>query len=164
MSDPAPEAQKLEGRAEFAAAALSLVQSARRELLLLTWDFNRLSYGSEEFVEAAKRLVLGDEHARIRVLINQPRLAMQGAHRLIELGRQLPSRIEFRELLEERVMSHRAEWLINDHGGYLERREPDALYARYLPESSVLARQRAVDFRQLWDESPAAQELRVLGL
>ncbi|GAC1631331.1 MAG: hypothetical protein NVS9B10_24660 [Nevskia sp.] len=108
--------------------------------------------------------MLADEHVRVRVLINQPRLAMQGAHRLVELGRQIPSRIEFRELLEERVASYRGDWLINDQGGLLERREPDALYATCLPESSLLARHRASDFRLLWDESPGAQELRVLGL
>lgn len=164
MNDAGAEAVRIEGRAALAEAARALAQSARRELLLLTYDFDARLYGSEVFVDTVKGFALADEHARLRVLINQPRLAMQGAHRLVELGRRIPSRIEFRELLDERVLEHRGELLIADQRGLLERREPDALYARHSPDSPLLARQRARDFQTLWDESPPAQELRVLGL
>jgi len=164
MSESASTAQKIEGRAAMAEAALALAGLAKRELMLLTYDFDRRVYGSEAFVDVVKHLVLASEQARVKVLINQPRLSMQGSHRLIELGRQISSRIEFRELLEERVLSHRGDWLISDHGGLLERREPDALFARYEPQAVALAHQRARDFELLWDESPVAQELRVLGL
>lgn len=164
MSSDAPAAEKIEGRGEFALTALAIAQSARRQLLLLTYDFDRRLYGGDAFVEAVKRFVLADDHAHLHVLINQPRLAVQGGHRLIELGRQLPSRIQFRELLEERVLTHRGELLIADQRAVLERREPDALYARYTPEAALMGKQRSGEFLQLWDESPTARELRVLGL
>lgn len=163
MSGDAP-AQKLEGRSAFADGAEQIARGALRELRLLTFDFDRRVYGTDDFVALVKAMVLASDHARVRVLINQPRLAMQGAHRLIELGRQVPSRIEFRELLDERQLTHRGEWLINDRHGLLERREPDALYARLELDAPVPARQRTTEFDGLWDESPTARELRVLAL
>lgn len=98
MNDAAGAPRTLEGRAEWAAALLAAAERASREVLVLSFDFDRTCYGNEAFVEAIKRLALSSERARVRVLINQPRAAMQGAHRFVELGRRLPSRIEFREL------------------------------------------------------------------
>lgn len=164
MSAAAPGAQRLEGQAALAAAMLALAQQARRELLLQTFDFSSRLYGSEEFVDTVKRMVLADERARLRVLINQPRTAMLGAHRLIELGRLLPSRIEFRELLEDRLPSQRGDCLIADVGGFVERSDPAALHARAVPDDPLETRQRRNAFELLWDESPVAQELRKLGL
>lgn len=163
-ADAAPEAERLQGRAEFALAALALARTAERELLLLTYAFDSVVYGSEAIADAIQAFALAHERATLKVLINQPRLCVQGSHRLIELGRRLPSRIQFRELLEERTLTHRGELLIVDRRALLERNEPDALYARQTMNAPLLGRQRGADFDALWDESPPAAELRVLGL
>lgn len=163
MSEPAGVPVKLEGRAELASAAQTLVAGAQREVLLLSFDFDRALYGSEAFVEAVKRLALSSDRARIRVLINQPRTAMQGAHRAIELGRRLPSRIEFRELLDERRSTLRADWLIVDGRHLIERSTPDALFARQQVDAPREAQAKAKAFLELWDESPGCAEFRVLG-
>lgn len=163
MSEPAGVPVKLEGRAELASAAQTLVAGAQREVLLLSFDFDRALYGSEAFVEAVKRLALSSDRARIRVLINQPRTAMQGAHRAIELGRRLPSRIEFRELLDERRSTLRADWLIVDGRHLIERSTPDALFARQQVDTPREAQAKAKAFLELWDESPGCAEFRVLG-
>lgn len=164
MSDAAGGPVKLEGRAELASAALAAVGSARREVLLLSYDFDRALYGSEGFVDAIKALGLSSERARIRVLINQPRVAMRGAHRFVELGRRMPSRIEFRELPEERLATHRADWLIVDERHLIERSTPDALFARQQFDAPQVARAKAKAFLELWDESPGCTEFRVLGI
>jgi len=163
-ADAAPEAERLQGRAEFALAALSVARVAQHELLLLTYAFESALYGSESIVEAIKAFALAHERATLKVLINQPRLCVQGGHRLIELGRRLPSRIQFRELLEERTLTHRGELLIADRKAVLERNEPDALFARQTMNAPLLGKQRGADFDALWEESPPATELRVLGL
>ena len=135
MTDATPTAahrdpERIEGRAAFAAAALELVSRAQLAVRLLSFDFDRAIYGDEAFVDQIKRLALSSERARIRVLINQPKAAMKGAHRFVELGRRLPSRIEFRELTEELMITERGDWLIVDQRGLLERQEPAALAAR----------------------------------
>lgn len=164
MSDPADVPVKLEGRAELTSALRAAVEAARREVLLLSFDFDRGLYGSEAFVDAIKALGLSSDRARIRVLINQPRSAMRDAHRLVELGRRMPSRIEFRELPEQRLSTHRADWLIVDERHLIERGAPDSLFARQQLDAPLLARAKAKAFQELWDESPGCTEFRVLGI
>lgn len=164
MSDAAGVPMKLEGRAELASAALAAVATARRDVLLLSYDFDRVLYGGQAFVDAIKVLGLSSERARIRVLINQPRAAMKGAHRFVELGRRMPSRIEFRELNEERQISLRGDWLIVDERHLIERGSPDALIARQQLDAPLAARAKAKAFMELWDESPGCTEFRVLGI
>lgn len=164
MSDAAGVPVKLEGRAELASALLAAVATARREVLLLSFDFDRALYGGEAFVDAIKALGLSSERARIRVLINQPRAAMKGAHRFVELGRRLPSRIEFRELNEERQIGHRGDWLIVDERHLIERGSPDALVARQQRDAPLIAGAKATAFMALWEESQGCAEFRVLGI
>lgn len=162
MSEPAPVA--VEGRAAFADTALALVATASREIRLLSHELDLRLYGSEALHESIKRFLLGSERAKLRVLLNQPRLAAQRGHRLVELGRLLSSRVEFRELPEERRQEHRGEWLIVDERSLLERREPEALVARLSKDQPLAARERGNVFESLWNESAPAQELRSLGL
>lgn len=164
MSDAAGVPVKLEGRAELASALLAAVATARREVLLLSFDFDRSLYGGEAFVDAIKALGLSSERARIRVLINQPKSAMKGAHRFVELGRRLPSRIEFRELNEERRIGERGDWLIVDERHLVERGSPDALVARQQLDAPLIARAKATAFMALWEESQGCAEFRVLGV
>ncbi|MCX7071978.1 MAG: hypothetical protein NTW01_13425 [Gammaproteobacteria bacterium] len=157
---PAP----LEGRAALASALLAMAVGARHELLLLSVDLDRALYGSEAFVEAIKALALSSARARVRVLVGQPRAAMQAGHRLVELGRRLPSRIEFRELAEERRAGQHADWLIADQRCFIERNRPDALLARLHGEALRPAWARAAAFLALWEESPGCAEFRTLCL
>ena len=89
---------------------------------------------------------------------------MKGAHRFVELGRRMPSRIEFRELNEERQISLRGDWLIVDERHLIERGSPDALIARQQLDAPLAARAKAKAFMELWEESPGCTEFRVLGL
>lgn len=162
--DASPDPERIEGRAAFAAAALELASQAQLALRLLSFDFDRAIYGDEAFVDQIKRLALSNERARIRVLINQPKAAMRGAHRFIELGRRLPSRIEFRELPEDLVISERGDALIIDHQGLLERSEPGALVARLQRKAPLVARAAAQHFDELWEQSSGCSEFRSLGL
>lgn len=157
---PAP----LEGRAALASALLAMAAGARREILLLSVDLDRALYGSEAFVEAIKALALSSARARVRVLVGQPRAAMQAGHRLVELGRRLPSRIEFRELAEERRAAHRGDWLIVDQRSWIERSHPDALTAALQHGAPLQARARAKAFLALWEASPGCAEFRTLGI
>ncbi|HET7797562.1 MAG TPA: hypothetical protein VFK72_06745 [Nevskia sp.] len=155
---------KLEGRAELAAAMFEAATLARLEVLILSFEFDRTLYGGEDFVDEIKRVVLSTERAKVRVLINQPRAAMKASHRLVELGRRVPSRIEFRELSDERQITQRGEWLIIDQRQFIERRAPDSLVAYGWRDAALQARAKAREFNELWEESQPSTEFRVLGI
>jgi hypothetical protein len=162
MTDSACEL--VEGRSAFAARALEFVGTARLEILLLSYDLDRALYGSPEFVEAVQRFALSSERARLQVLLSQPHRTASSGHRLVELGRRLPSRIEFRELLPERVQTSQREVLIVDQRAVLVREAPDSLEARCWRAAPMEARRLREPLMRGWDESPPASELRVLGI
>lgn len=162
MADSAAEI--VEGRGAFAARALEFVGNARQEILLLSYDLDRRLYGDEAFVDAVQRFALASERARLLVLLNQPQRAAAGGHRLVELGRRLPSRIEFRELPPEQIDDERGDCLIVDQRALLLRESPERSDARCWRDAPFEARRCRERLWRLWEASPPARELRVLGI
>lgn len=165
MSDAISDVPEIvEGRAAFAAKALAVVRAAHLELILRSDCLERALYGSEEFYEAVKTFLLGNERARLLVLVRQPQDAAQNGARLVELGRRLSSRVEFREPGEEQEEFEPAEWLFADRRTLLERRSPQDLKAQYWASEPRRGKTRAEEFEALWNEAQPAQEMRSLGI
>jgi len=165
MSTPGADLPEiLEGRAAFAARALQLVRAARHELLLRSDALERGVYGGEEFAEAVKGFLLGSERARLSVLVRQPQEAARNAPRLVELGRRLSSRIEFREPTPEQGELDPVEWLLADRRMLLERLSPEALQSQFWTEEPRRGKTRGDDYDQLWNEAQPAQDMRGLGI
>ena len=162
----ASQPQTLDGHTAFAAQALQLVRGARSELLLLSDSLQRSLYGSEDFADAVKGFLLGNERARICVFVGRPQEALRNVPHLLELSRRLSSRFEFREPSEQQVAAggNRSEWLLADRRVLLERREPESLEARYWAQEPQRGKLRGEAFDALWNEAQPAQELRGLDI
>lgn len=157
-TDPTPEL--LTGIADFAARATQMVSGARTELALLSQELDRRVYGTEVFGEALRRFVLQHQHTRVRVLVNNTSAAIGNSPRLVELGRQLSTFVEFREVPLVRQQTLREEYLIADGRLWLYRETPKDLESRYHGHAPHLARHKLKEFDQLWNEATTAQELR----
>lgn len=155
--------EPIEGAEAYAAALLKLTAAARSELALMSLDLERRLYGTEVFVQYLRGFILQHRRARLRVLVNSPAAAARNAPRLVEFGRLLSTRIEFRELMPERWQK-REEYLVVDETAVLYRGAPDQLEAKLYAKAPLVARQQLRAFESLWDESPPAQALRALGL
>jgi hypothetical protein len=158
-----PVIELVNGQAEFLLRASQLLASAKLEITLFSQSLDRRTYSSEGFVAPLQTFLLSHQRARLRVLVHTPALAMRTGHRLIELGRRLSSRIEFRELSPERKLI-RKEFLIADESSLLIRESEDQLEARYYPHAPLLARDQKREFDTWWQESPPAAEFRDLKL
>lgn len=157
--------QLLQGRTAFAAKAQELAGSARSELLLLSDSLDRALYGSEEFAEAVKRFLLGNDRARLLVLVNRPQPAARNVPHLLELAGRLSSRVEFREPPEPPgEEAGRGECLIADRRILLERPTPEALEAQFWALAPQRGKLRGEEFDLRWNEAVPAQELRSLGI
>ena len=162
LSQPQASPTLISGAQAFREALASLATEARMQLSLLSFDLDARTYGDEAFVENVRRFALSHERARVRVLINDTERTMRRAHRLVELGRQLSSRIQFRQLPEE----HRGlieEYLIADERALLSRDRSDALDAR-LESVPLSARLKLREFDPLWEQSTPARELAELRI
>ncbi|HSW13317.1 MAG TPA: hypothetical protein VLI06_10795 [Solimonas sp.] len=151
------------GVAAFTEHAVRVAQAARMDIVIFSDALDRRIYGDDRFVSTVRAFVLQNRRARLRVIVRQPGQAMRGAHRLVELGRMLSSRIEFRQPPEERRLPT-DEYLLADERALLIRSGPTELEARYFPSAPLEARQRLREFNVLWEESVPARELRILGI
>lgn len=159
-----PDFELVEGQAAFAAKAAEMVAGARMELALLTQELSERVYSTESFVTAVRQFVLQHRHAKLRILVNHTQRAISGGSRIVEFGRKMSSFIEFRELLEERRMGVREEYLIADGRLLLYRETPETLEAKFYGGVPHEARLKLREFDTFWNESEPAQELRSLGI
>ncbi|HEY0975546.1 MAG TPA: hypothetical protein VGE57_13710 [Solimonas sp.] len=166
MSTPAPDKETatiLNGRVAFVEALGVVAGDATLELALLSYDLDARVFGDESFVEKVQALALRHHRARIRVLVNATERTMHRAHRLVELGRRLTSRIEFRQLPDDEKAVIE-EYLVADEKGVLQRDANDRLEARHYAYAPLEARRRLKAFNALWDVSVPARELGELRL
>lgn len=151
------------GTDAFADAALDVVGAARHHLALLSVDLDRRLFGTDAFTEKLRHFILQHRRARLRVLVHDPVAAVRNSIRLIEFGRLLSSRIEFRVVPEDR-RKLREEFLIADELSVLYRSAPDQLDAKHYPDAPMVARSHLREFEALWHEATVARELSSLGI
>lgn len=162
-ASPPIEYSTVLGSADFAEAALQVVGCARHQLALLSVDLERNLFGTDAFTARLRTFVLAHRRAQLRVLVHDPAAAVRNSIRLVEFGRLISSRIEFRVIPEER-RKRREEFLIADERALLYRSSPDQIEAKHYPEAPMVARSHLREFDALWQESTVAREMSSLGL
>lgn len=160
---PAMEFAAVTGSAAFADAALEVVGVARHQLALISVELDRRLFGTEAFTDKLRSFILAHRRARMRVLVHDPVAAVRNSIRLVEFGRLLSSRIEFRAVPEER-RKLREEFLIADERAVLYRSSPDQLEAKHYADAPMVARSQLREFDALWNEAVVAREMSSLGI
>ena len=166
MSDATPAAPlvvNLTGRIEFLAASRRLILDTRYNASLLTQVIDPRVFGDASFAAAVQQFLLLQRNARLRVLVARPQQALRGPHALIDLGRLMASRVEFREFAPDKP-APAEEMLLGDGRLLLERSSADALEARLIRDDASTARERQRRFDNLWDHSVPSAELRRMRL
>jgi hypothetical protein len=161
-----PESRALQAgdRAQALAATLALLANARHTIALQTRDLDAGLLDAPAVVEAIKRIALSGRHARVRILVQEPRKAIADGHALIRLAQQLPSAIELRVPVEERDLAEPSAFLVDDRGGYFLR----PLASRMEGEGGTFApgrhKQLVAAFDEIWERSLPSADLRVLAI
>lgn len=163
VQESALPGEVVEGRAAYAHAARIVVGCARFGLCILSQELEPNSYGTPNFADSVKTLVLMQKQARLRVLVGHGRTAARGPHSLVELGRIVTSRIEFRELPPNRKPDV-AELVIADGRVLLERRGSNDMQGYLYTQAPHTARERQRRFDVLWEDALPCQDLRRLSL
>lgn len=110
----------LESRHDNVAAALALIGQARSSIDIFTRDLEPRVLDNSEFSDALKNFALTSPHTKIRILVNEPDMAVKDGHRLIHLARRLTSYFEIRKTHADYAMNPAA-FLIADERGILLR-------------------------------------------
>jgi hypothetical protein len=158
-----PAGLLVSGLSAYTQATLKLITSAHLQLRVFSQELDRRVWNDPGIVELLRSFALRSVRAELRILVNRPQVAAQRGHRLVELAHRLPSRIQIRELLEER-RGLATEYAIADEYALLYKRRHDDLEAQWHAHAPLDAREQRRRFDLLWEESPPARELGELRL
>ncbi len=153
----------LTARAAIRGACLGLAQGARRELLIFSRDLDPDLYDQGPFLDEVQRIALATPHLPVRALVREPRVPAMAGHRLIELARQLASRIAIRRVGED-FRDRLDAFLIADARGYCLRRQADRPEALVEYAAPAEARRLRAEYERIWEQSDADTELRRLHI
>ncbi|RMD79402.1 MAG: acyltransferase [Gammaproteobacteria bacterium] len=153
----------LEGRQALAEGALTLARQARRGLELHSRELDPALYGSPAFVEAVKALCLRGPRVQVRILLEDPRPAVQEGHRLVELAHRLPSRVRILRP-EERHLPMEEEYLLADGTGLLHRLLAARHQGRLCLHAPLEVRRLQAAFEERWQIAEPHPDLRRLHL
>jgi len=78
--------------------ALAMMQQAEFYIDILSHYFDPAIYDNETCFDILETLALTNQHARIRILLFEPRIAAQRGHYIMHLARRLGSLMELREM------------------------------------------------------------------
>lgn len=159
----APTPESVLGHVEFAGRVIEMASGARQELLICSQDLDRRIYGDAALIDVLRRFLLEHRRGRVRGLVGDPRRAMCGAHRLVELSRVLSSRIEFRQPAADSA-GPGGDYVIVDQRGLLEHPDLGDMEARYYADAPGLAREKLRDFERQWQHALPAREFTDLRL
>lgn len=152
-----------EGQAGLVAGLQKLIPTARLHLAVLSPSLSSAVYGHPEIVGLLKQFLLSSSRTELRVLVAHPQSAMQKAHLLVELGRQLSSRVHFRQLGAEQPDIDE-ELVIADEAGWLQRSPALNLQTSVYLQASLNARLQLRRYNPMWERAVPAREFYVLGI
>jgi len=143
---------------------VSIADSAKRSITILTRDLEPGVYDTAEFLEALKRFALGKRFSRVRVLISDPAKTTRNGNKLIALGRRLEAQIDFRNLHQDYRGQLRGAFIIADETAVMYRvdgKRYDAIMGSHEP---VIAQQHLKEFEQPWEASAYKYKMPVIEI
>lgn len=153
----------LETSLEHKAASLALMDQARRNLDILSYDLDPKIYNNREVYTRFRKFATLNRHSQIRVLIHDAKPMVLHGHMLIELIQRLTSSIEVRRLSTlDRNMSQG--FLIADKTAYVLRPEVTRFDGHVDFNNRYVARELGNAFENAWQRAENEPELRRLYL
>lgn len=153
----------LDGIDDFHRAAVTLLDRAQREVLIITPDFEPERYNNREFAEALSAFARRHRESRVKVLLGDPAIALQWGHHCLPLIQRLPSHIELRRVHPDDYAPS-VIVMIADQIGLLRRDNLDGYIGVLDGKAIPVAQQRSRQFHELWRRATPVPEFRRLSL
>ena len=139
-----------------------MAAQATQGLRIFSRDLDAALYDHDEFLESARRLALHNPRSPIQILLVDTEPALHQGNRLIELARQVPSRMEIRCVPTE-FHDHHEAFLIVDDEGYVLRPVAEVFEGHADFSSPRQVRYLHNEFEYIWERSTRPIELITFG-
>lgn len=153
---------RLESPGEMRSTSALMAGQAIRELRIFSRDLDAALYDQYEFLESVRRLALANPRAPVHILVVDAAPAVRRGHRLLELARQLSSRIAIRRIPAE-FHHHTEAYLLADDQGYVLRSHADLTEGSADFAAPSRVRRLLEQFEHIWDRSAEPPELRTFA-
>lgn len=154
---------RLDGPDEFARATLALVAQTRRELCIVTPDFEPERFNNADFASALARLARRSRYSDIRILVGDPTVAVRWGHKVVALSHRISSTLRIRQLDEEDFNPQEA-WMVADDIGLLRRDNAEVLKGSLVARAIPHGPRAGEKFTQWWDRSREVADFRLLHI
>jgi len=140
--------------------AVSMIEQTALHLDILSRDFEPDVY--EACCDAIEDLALRSRHSRIRILLDNTKMASQRGHLILQLGKRLGSLMQFRSVAEEAPLAET--FMIADRIGIMHRSSPNTLAATVNFKDGQTAKELSKLFDELWENAVPESEARYMVL
>ncbi len=154
---------ELQSRAEALHAIDLMVRQATRSIDIFSRELDAPLFDRSAFLDALTRLCIGHRQARIRILVQNPMVAIQHGNRLIELSRRFSSAIEIRHIHED-YRHYNEAFLVVDGAGAIHRPLADRYEGTANFHDPVRSDRLVRFFVEVWERSELHPDLRRLHL
>ncbi|HAO25403.1 MULTISPECIES: hypothetical protein [unclassified Methylophaga] len=152
-----------DGKHEAAAAALTLVESAQREICFLGSNLEAVLLDQPAVIEVIKKLCIKSARTRIRFLVDETQSSMTNSHRLLPLISRLTSSISLNILSEKHQRPKNIVILVDD-SSYLRCLNNQRYLGQANLHDPLTVRELKQQFEEYWDHSTADVTTRRLHL
>ena len=153
----------LQNLEDFCCTIDAIAQQSKRSIKLFTQELDHDLYDRPELVDALVQSLKRKKDQRLSILLKHPNKASKHGHRLVELQKKLPSKVEIRSLPQE-YQDMTDEFLIVDDIAIVKRFAVGFMRGhcefRAVPDAVKYSRQ----FSEIWQRSLPCQELRRINL
>ena len=157
------EAMQLDSRAENSLVSVSMVSQSRHALNIISRQLDTAVFGTPEFTEAVKTMILRHNRAAIKIIVFDTDYIAKRGHRLLGLAGQLSSFIETRRA-HHSFDSYNECLLVVDSVGYIHRENG----SRYEATVNFNDRSSCSDllsrFSSMWETATPDPNLRRMAL
>lgn len=142
----------VESSEDNAAAALLMARQTTRTIEILSRTLDPVIFGTPDFVEAVKQVVLKSRYTRVRILVHEPKLILKHGHRLLDLAFNLPSFFDLRVPGREHA-DYNESYAIFDTAGYIHRLNGERYEGKLNFNDKRTARLLLHQYDEIWEKS-----------
>ncbi len=153
----------LDSANECRQAALNLASQSTKSIYIFSHDLEPQIYNQQPFLDAMRNFIIRSQHSHIKILLHDNERAQREGHRLIQLWRQLTSKIELRRTHPDYITNPEC-FLLADNTGYLHRKFSTDYEATVAFYSRLEAKRLSNFFNEVWEQSEPDSELRDLHI
>ena len=142
---------------------MEIVQNSRRTVDIASRHLDPAVYDNQPFIDAIKQLVLGNQLARVRILITDMAPVISHGHRLTDLATRLSSFISVRKP-GANYRNFNEAMMIADNKAYTHRRFADRYEGLASLDDARRASELSGKFDEIWEYADLDPNFRRLNI